>query len=50
MGQATFDQFLKDYAARFRWGIATTEAFKELARQACGCDLDDLYREWLDPQ
>jgi aminopeptidase N len=49
MGQAKIDQFLKDYSARFRWGIATTADFKALAGKACGCDLTDLYREWLDP-
>ncbi|MGE5601853.1 MAG: M1 family metallopeptidase, partial [Nitrososphaerales archaeon] len=48
MGQSTFDRFLKDYSARFRWGIATTEDFKALADKACNCDLSDLYREWLD--
>ena len=49
MGQAKFDQFLKDYSARFRWGIATTADFKAMANQACGCDLSDLYGQWLDP-
>ena len=49
MGQAAFDRFLKDYTARFRWGIATTDEFKALAQQACDCDLSDLFREWLDP-
>jgi aminopeptidase N len=49
MGQDKFDQFLKDYSARFRWGIATTADFKAMASQACGCDLNDLYKEWLDP-
>ena len=49
MGQAKFDQFLKDYSARFRWGIATTADFKDMATKACACDLGDLYREWLDP-
>jgi aminopeptidase N len=50
MGQSKFDQFLKDYSARFRWDIVTTDEFKALADKACGCDLSDLYREWLDPQ
>lgn len=50
MGQAKFDQFLKSYTARFRWGIATTDDFKTLASAACACDLSDLYQAWLDPQ
>ena len=48
MGQERFDQFLSDYAIRFRWDIATAADFKSLAEDACGCELDDLYREWLD--
>lgn len=49
MGQAKFDRFLKDYSARFRWGIVTTDDFKTMANQECGCDLSDLYGQWLDP-
>ncbi len=49
MGQAKFDQFLKEYSTRFRWGIATADEFKTEAAAACGCDLSDLYRKWLDP-
>lgn len=49
MGQQVFDQFLSDYAMRFRWGITTTGDFKSLAEDACKCELDDLYVEWLDP-
>ena len=48
MGQPVFDRFLGDYAARFRWGIATAADFKSLAEDACRCELDDLYEEWLD--
>ena len=47
MGQATFDAFLRDYAATFRWGIATTAAFKELAESHCQCDLTPLFEEWV---
>ncbi len=49
MGQAKFDQLLADYTARFRWGIATAADFTAMANEACGCDLGDLYREWLNP-
>ena len=48
MGQPVFDRFLGDYARRFRWEIATGDDFKQMAEQACACDLDDLFREWLD--
>ncbi len=47
MGRAVFDQFMKDYVQRFSWDIATTEAFKALAEQECGCDLTPLYEEWV---
>lgn len=49
MGQQVFDQFLAGYVAHFRWEIATAADFRSMAEVACGCDLDDLYREWLDP-
>ena len=49
MGQVKFDRFLEDYSARFRWGIATAEDFKAMAQEACGCDLSDSYKEWLEP-
>ena len=48
MGQQVFDRFLAGYVARFRWGIATAADFRSMAEDACGCELDDLYREWLD--
>ena len=47
MGQETFNAFLRDYAATFRWGIATTAAFKELAESHCTCDLTPLFEEWV---
>ena len=38
------------YAREFRWGIATAEDFKRMAEEACGCQLDELFEQWLDPQ
>ena len=49
MSQQVFDQFLAGYVAHFRWEIATAADFRSMAEDACGCELDDLYREWLDP-
>lgn len=49
MGQQVFDRFLAGYVAHFRWDIATAADFRAMAEDACGCELDDLYREWLDP-
>lgn len=47
MGQGNFDRFLKDYYLQYKWGIATTAGFQELAEKECGCDLTDLFNEWV---
>jgi aminopeptidase N len=47
MGEGQFEQFLWEYSQQFRWGIATTEDFKEVAEAACGCDLTDLFDVWV---
>jgi aminopeptidase N len=49
MGQEEFDAFLGEYARGFRWEIASAEDFKQQAEDACACQLDDLYAEWLEP-
>lgn len=50
MGQETFDAFLSDYFATYKWGIASGDALKQLAEEHCGCDLTDLFEEWIFPQ
>jgi aminopeptidase N len=47
MGQAAFDQFLRDYYQSYKWGIGTTAAFKQLADKHCQCDLTPLFNEWV---
>jgi len=47
LGQATFDQFMKDYTEKFEWQISTTDAFKSEAQQVCGCDLTPIFDEWV---
>jgi hypothetical protein len=47
MGQSVFDAFLCDYYARYQWGIATADAFQELAEQHCACDLSALFDAWV---
>lgn len=49
MGQETFDAFLRDYAAQHRYGIATTDSFKTLAEQHCGCDLTEQFERNVYP-
>lgn len=47
MGRETFDAFLRDYVAQFRWRIADTAAFRALAEEHCACDLGPLFTEWV---
>jgi aminopeptidase N len=47
MGQESFAAFLKDYYQHFRWNIATTAAFKELAESHCQCNLTPLFEKWV---
>jgi len=47
MGQATFDQFLRDYYQSHQWGIGTAADFKQLADKHCQCDLTSLFNDWV---
>lgn len=47
MGQETFNNFLHDYYETHKWGIATTDSFKQLAESECQCDLTELFSEWV---
>ncbi len=47
MGRESFDAFLRDYAAAFRWRISTTADFQRLAETQCGCDLETLFAAWV---
>lgn len=47
MGEDVFATFLKDYYRTYKWAIATTEGFKELAENHCSCDLTGLFEEWV---
>lgn len=50
MGAAVFDSFLRDYYQKFTWGVATTESLRALAEQHCGCDLGQLFAQWVYAQ
>ncbi len=50
MGQETFDAFMRDYYARYQWGIADTEKFLSLAQSHCNCDLNSLFAAWIYAQ
>jgi hypothetical protein len=47
MGQEPFDEFLRDYYQSRKWGIGTSETFKQLAEQHCQCNLTALFEEWV---
>jgi hypothetical protein len=47
IGQDALTDFLREYATTFRWQIATGGDFKALAERRCGCDLTELFDEWV---
>jgi aminopeptidase N len=47
LGQEKFDKFLRDYYESHKWGIGTSETFKQLAEHHCQCDLTALFEEWV---
>lgn len=47
IGQETLDEFLRDYYESHKWGIGTSDAFKQLAEHHCQCDLTALFEEWV---
>jgi hypothetical protein len=49
IGQAAFDNLMRGYVKTFAWDIATTDSFKRLAEQHCGCNLTPLFQEWVYP-
>ena len=50
MGEEVFEAFLRDYYESHKWGIATGEAFQELAEEHCQCDLTPQFQDWIYPQ
>jgi hypothetical protein len=50
MGEAAFDEFMKDYTTQLSWHIATPQFMQSLAEKHCGCDLNLLFKEWVYPQ
>ena len=49
MGPEIFATFLRDFYVSHQWGIATTESYRQLAEEYCGCDLDALFKTWVYP-
>jgi hypothetical protein len=49
MGKEAFDAFLKDYTESNKWEIGTSAEIKSLAEEHCGCNLTDMFEEWVYP-
>ena len=49
-GREEFDAFLAHYAARYKYGIATTADFQQASEEACGCDLADEFDGAVHPR
>lgn len=47
MGEAVFNEFIRDYYETYQWGIATGSDLKMLAEEHCNCDLSPLFAEWV---
>ena len=47
LGDETFLAILREYLARYRDGIATTDDFTVVAEEVSGQDLDAFFRAWL---
>jgi aminopeptidase N len=47
MGEEAFSRFLKDYCRSFEWAIVGSSDFEQAAEGACGCELDELFDQWV---
>jgi aminopeptidase N len=47
MGEDVFDAFLKAYTRTFEWEIVDSREFEQAAESACGCELENLFDQWL---
>ncbi len=50
IGTDPFDTFLRLYFQQYEWGIATPADLQSVAEDACGCNLTELFNEWVYPQ
>lgn len=47
MGQAKFDAFIREYVAMNQWKLVYSQEFLAAAENACACELDTLFAEWV---
>jgi len=48
VGEDVFSRALHDYVKRYAWGVATTQGFQEIMEAGCGCDLTELFMDWIE--
>lgn len=48
MGEETFSQFLLDYTDQYRWETVSEEELQQTAEDACGCDLNQVFEDWVE--
>ena len=50
LGRDTLLEGIRNYYLQNQWQLAHTEDIKESLESACGCDLTDLFEEWVYPE
>jgi hypothetical protein len=48
IGDDAFNRFLRDYYAAQRYRVSTGTSLLASAEQACSCELNALYRDWIE--
>ncbi len=47
LGDAAYQAVLQEYLDRYRWRVATADAFLSVVKSASGEDVEDLYNRWI---
>ena len=47
MGQDAFQNFLQEYYQTYKWKIARSSLFAQLAQEHCDCNLTPLFENWV---
>lgn len=47
MGAEVFADFLREYYSVHKWGVASTESFRQLAEEHCNCELAEIFEQWV---
>ena len=47
LGAEVFDGFFREYTNTFEWKIVDSLEFEAAAEEACNCQLDELFEQWV---